>query len=321
MNIVPLRPTSVTTLAVVDSHTGGEPTRVIQSNVDLGDGPLSQRRARFREEFDWLRTAVCTEPRASEATVGALLTPPLNPQATAGVIFFNNVDVLGMCGHGTIGVVATLAYQNQISPGVHLIETPVGDVVATLHDDGQVSVRNVPSFRHQADLALQVPGYGQVVGDVAYGGNWFYLVKTPQFDLNYADRDQLLRFTQAVRQTIDRQNVTGADDGRIDHIELTACGGNNVDARNFVLCPGGQYDRSPCGTGTSAKVACLAANRQLAPGEIWRQQSITGSVFEASYDLVDGQIIPTIRGSAFVTAVSQLVVDPADPFAFGISAT
>ncbi|EAQ79236.1 hypothetical protein DSM3645_02133 [Blastopirellula marina DSM 3645] len=305
---------------MIDSHTGGEPTRVIDQNLDLGDGPLSQRRSVFKKKFDWIRSATCTEPRASEAMVGAILTPSTNPQATTGVIFFNNVDVLGMCGHGTIGVVATLAHLGRIKPGTHLIETPVGDVQATLHQNGEVSVRNVPSYRHQADLELNVPGYGSVVGDVAYGGNWFYLVKSPVMALNYSDRDELLRFTKAIRKTLDKQKVTGADEGRIDHIELYGQPSSEVvaDSRNFVLCPGGEYDRSPCGTGTSAKLAVLAAEGKLAPGQIWRQESITGSIFQANYDLIEGQIVPTIRGSAYVTAVSQLIIDPADQFAFGI---
>ncbi|MCC9608910.1 proline racemase family protein [Blastopirellula sp. JC732] len=313
-------PRSVTTLSVVDSHTGGEPTRVIDQEIDLGSGPLSERRTIFKKKFDWIRSSTCTEPRASEAMVGALLTPPTNPDATAGVIFFNNVDVLGMCGHGTIGVVATLAHLGRIKPGPHRIETPVGDILATLHDNGEVSVRNVASYRYKADVELSVPGYGNVVGDIAYGGNWFFLVKSPSMELNYSDRDELLWFTKAIRKTIDKQKITGASNGKIDHIELYGNPSNELaaDSRNFVLCPGGEYDRSPCGTGTSAKVAVLAAEEKLAPGEVWRQESITGSIFQASYAVVDGQIIPTIRGSAFVTAVSQLIIDPADRFAFGI---
>ncbi|WP_410050437.1 proline racemase family protein [Blastopirellula sp. J2-11] len=312
----------MTTLSVVDSHTGGEPTRVIDQDLDLGTGPLAQRRTLFQEKFDWIRRATCTEPRASEAMVGAILTPPTNPLAVTGVIFFNNVDVLGMCGHGMIGVVATLAYQRKIQPGKHRIETPVGDVLATLHENGEVSVRNVPSYRHLADLELNVPGYGSVMGDVAYGGNWFYLVKSPAMTLSYSDRDELLRFTKAIRHTLDKQKVTGAHEGRIDHIELYGQPSSELAAnsRNFVLCPGGEYDRSPCGTGTSAKIAILAAEGKLAPGQIWRQESITGSIFQASYDLVDDQIVPTIRGSAYVTAVSQLIINPADQFAFGIQA-
>lgn len=313
-------PRTVTTLSVVDSHTGGEPTRVIDQEIDLGGGPLSERRNVLKRKFDWIRSATCTEPRASEAMVGALLTPPTNPAATAGVIFFNNVGVIGMCGHGTIGVMTTLAHLGRIEPGQHLIETPVGDVTATLHDNGEVSVRNVPSYRYKANVELNVPGYGIVVGDIAYGGNWFFLVKSPEMDLKYSDREDLLWFTKAIRKTIDKQKITGADEGKIDHIELYGRPSSDLvaDSRNFVLCPGGEYDRSPCGTGTSAKVAVLAAERKLEPGQVWRQESITGSIFQASYAVVDDQIVPTIRGSAFVTAVSQLIIDPADRFAFGI---
>ena len=317
------------TIHIIDSHTGGEPTRlVIAGGPDLGSGPLAERLDILRTRHDDWRASVVTEPRGSDVMVGALLCEPFDPRCAAGVIFFNNVGYLGMCGHGTIGLVASLAYMGRLSPGHHLIETPVGVVQATLDEEGAVSVRNVPAYRYRRDVAVTVPGIGQVVGDIAWGGNWFFLVADHGRVLQPSRIGELTAFTHEIREALIAQNVTGANGALIDHIELFAPGEEpGIDSRNFVLCPGDAYDRSPCGTGTSAKLACLAADGKLAPGAVWRQQSIVGSVFEGRYapaDEVAGEppaIVPTITGRAHVMAEGKLLFASDDPFAAGIPST
>jgi 4-hydroxyproline epimerase len=309
---------------VIDSHTGGEPTRVVIGGLpDLGGGSVADRARVFRDKHDHFRSCVVNEPRGSDILVGAVLVPPLDPTAACGVIFFNNVGVLGMCGHGTIGLVVTLAHLGKIGPGDHRIETPVGDVTATLHADGRVSVRNVPSYRHAHAVTVDVPDYGPVTGDVAWGGNWFFLVCDHHQRLEAKYTEPLTTFTWKIRQAVEAAGITGdpaLNDGRIDHIELTGPPHDPANhGRNFVLCPGKAYDRSPCGTGTSAKLACLAADGKLAPGEVWRQEGLLGSVFEGTYQPADGdRITPTVTGTAFVTAEATLLVHPDDPLKDGV---
>lgn len=303
---------------VIDSHTEGEPTRVvIAGGPDLGQGSLAERRNRFRLEFDWFRRALVTEPRGSDVAVGALLVPPLEQSSATGVIFFNNVGYLGMCGHGTIGVVVSLAHVGRLAPGPHVIETPVGTVRAELRKDGAVAFRNVESRCVRQDVAVEVPGYGRVVGDVAWGGNWFFLLDSAPCELTRANIPALCNFTAAVQAAVNRAKVTGDDGGAIDHIEVSGPGDAGTSSRNFVLCPGGMYDRSPCGTGTSAKLAVLHARGQLRPGQVWRQQGILGGVFEAVAEPRGTSVVPTITGHAYVTAESDLVLDDRDPYRYG----
>jgi 4-hydroxyproline epimerase len=307
---------------VIDSHTGGEPTRlVVRGGPDLGSGTLREKLERFRSHHDSFRSAVISEPRGSDVMVGALLCDEPHNGCAAGLIFFNSVGYLGMCGHGTIGAVATLAYMNRIAPGEHRIETPVGTVVATLHESGQVTVNNVASYRSRVDVIINVPGYGEVRGDVAWGGNWFFLVRDHSFELTLSRVAELTAFTWTIRQTLWKCGIRGDHGEEIDHIELfgpSAIPG--VDSKNFVLCPGKAYDRSPCGTGTSAKLACLYADKRICEGQIWRQESIVGSVFEGTVTVRDGKVYPSITGSAFVNAETELVLDPQDPFCMGIRA-
>jgi 4-hydroxyproline epimerase len=309
-------------IRVIDSHTGGEPTRlVVSGGPDLGTGPLADRLERFRNEHDDFRSAVVNEPRGSDVMVGALLCDPLDSASAAGIIFFNNVGYLGMCGHGTIGLVATLAHMKRIGPGEHKIETPVGTVSAILHESGEVTVNNVASYRSAADVAVEVPGYGKVRGDVAWGGNWFFLVRQHSMELTLRNIDALTNFTWAIRQTLHDNGIAGADGKEIDHVELYGPSQlPGVDSRNFVLCPGKAYDRSPCGTGTSAKLACLYADGKIREGQTWKQESIVGSVFEGSVKVRDGKVYPSIKGSAFVNAEAELVLDPRDPLCMGIRA-
>jgi 4-hydroxyproline epimerase len=353
-------------IRVLDSHTGGEPTRLVLDGFpDLGRGSMAERRQLLAERFDQWRAASVLEPRGSDVLVGALLCEPVDPRACAGVIFFNNSGYLGMCGHGTIGLVVSLAHLGRIGPGVHRIETPVGTVEATLHDDRSVSVRNVPSYRFRQAVAVDVPGHGRVTGDIAWGGNWFFLISGHGLRVAGDNLDALTAYSVAVQQALEDQGIRGEDGGLIDHIELfadpelpegsqpsvaseegarqeqakkrslqavnehsepalndapsSAAAWLRADSRNFVLCPGKAYDRSPCGTGTSAKLACLAADGKLQPGQQWRQASVIGSQFEGSYEHAEGgRIIPTIRGRAHLSAEATLLIEADDPFAWGI---
>lgn len=312
--------TGIHRLRVIDSHTAGEPTRIIVSGgPDLGNGSVASKLAVFRDKFDSIRSAVVNEPRGSDAIVGALLCQPSDPSCAAGVIFFNNVGYLGMCGHGTIGLMVTLAHLNKLSPGEHQIETPVGKVTACLDGDGRATVQNVPSYRHASKVRVDVPGHGSVSGDIAWGGNWFFLVSDHGMDITFSNIDRLTELTWAIRQQLNRHNITGRNGQEIDHIELFgAPEAPEADSKNFVLCPGKSYDRSPCGTGTSAKMACLYADGKLRAGEVWRQESIVGSIFEGAIAERDGELHPSITGSAFVNADSELILNPQDPFCFGI---
>nr|WP_314860148.1 4-hydroxyproline epimerase [uncultured Undibacterium sp.] len=314
--------TAIKKIHTIDSHTGGEPTRlIVDGGPDLGDGPLSERVKIFKEKFDHVRSAVVCEPRGSDVLVGALLCRPHNPSCSVGVIFFNNVGYLGMCGHGTIGLVATLAYQGVLDVGVHKIDTPVGAVAVELHEDHSVTVHNVPAYRAKHSVTIEVEGHGPVTGDVAWGGNWFFLVAEHGQDMRLANIEALTSFAWRVREALNAAGITGDNGGEIDHIELFAPPSSpENDSQNFVLCPGKAYDRSPCGTGTSAKLACLAADGKLQEGEIWRQESIIGSVFEGSFQHSQetGKIHPTLRGTAFVNAEATLILDERDPFVYGI---
>jgi len=282
-------------------------------------GPLAERQERFRSQYDSFRSAVVNEPRGSDVIVGALLCEPVDRACAAGVIFFNNVGYLGMCGHGTIGLVVSLAHLGRIRPGVHRIETSVGEVSALLHESGEVTVNNIASYRSAAGVTVNVPGHGQVRGDVAWSGNWFFLVQDHKMELKLANVDELTHFTWAIRKALRDNRIAGDDGKEIDHIELfSPSNKTGVNSKNFVLCPGKAYDRSPCGTGTSAKLACLYLDGKLREGQVWKQESIVGSVFEGTIAVRDGKLYPSIKGSAFVNAESDLVLDPRDPLCMGI---
>ncbi len=307
-------------MRVIDSHTEGEPTRVVVAGgPDLGDGSLSARLRRFKDQADAYRRLAILEPRGSDAVVGALLCEPEDPACAAGVIFFNNTGYLGMCGHGAMGVAVTLAYLGTVPTGVHLLETPVGVVQVELLTPNQVAIENVPSYRHRAQVSLEVESIGTVTGDIAWGGNWFFLIQGSPVPLRRENVEPLTLAARKVRAALQTTGVTGADGAEIDHIEFFGPAvSDEADSRNFVYCPGGAYDRSPCGTGTSAKLACLAADGKLQPGAPWVQESIIGSRFTATYREAAGQIIPRIVGQAFICSEATLVQQPGDPFSCGL---
>lgn len=298
-------------IKVIDSHTGGMPTRVVAGGFPEPQGrTVAARRDDLRRRFGRLTRAVVAPPRGHEALVGALLVSPDSPDAHTGVVFFDQSGVIGMCGHGAIGLAHTLRAQERIGDGRHRLDTPVGPVAIEVLADGRVAVANVPSRRVAADVTLAVDGVGAVTADIAYGGNTFLLVKRPVLDLAQPP-EALIAHTRAILAAAHRAGHTD-----VDHIELlgppTVAGAH---ARNFVLCPSGTYDRSPCGTGTSAKVACLAADGELAPGQAWTQESITGSVFTVSYEWIDrpgGWIAPRVVGGATLTAEGDLLFPQGD---------
>lgn len=308
----------------IDSHTAGEPTRlVLEGGPDLGGGSLAEQLQAFRSGRDLFRSAVVNEPRGADAMVGALLCAPSAPACAAGVIFFNNVGYLGMCGHGTIGLVASLAWLGRIHPGHHRIDTPAGIVTAELHENGEVTVGNVPSYRLRHNVSISVAGYGQVRGDVAWGGNWFFITHDHRYPVDMAHLDELTSYAWAIRTALREQGISGRAGAEIDHVELfqgtdRKQSADDADGRNFVLCPGKAYDRSPCGTGTSATMACLWADGLLRPGQLWRQRGIAGGPFTGFVEERDGQLWPFIRGRAFVTAETKLLLNENDPFCWGI---
>jgi 4-hydroxyproline epimerase len=305
-------------LHIIDSHTGGEPTRLVMKGFpELPGNSMAEKRDALREGHDQWRRACLLEPRGNDVLVGALYCAPVSPDATCGVIFFNNAGYLGMCGHGTIGLVNSLHYLGQIEPGVHKIDTPVGPVSATLHEDRAVTLGNVPAWRYRKQVPVDVPGYGRVSGDIAWGGNWFFLVSEHGQDLQMRNVEALTEYTWAMLKALEAQGIHGEDGALIDHVELFADDAH-ADSRNFVMCPGKAYDRSPCGTGTSAKLACLAADGKLAEGQVWTQASITGSQFEGRFEWQGERVRPFITGRAYMTADATLLIDEQDPFAWGI---
>jgi 4-hydroxyproline epimerase len=209
---------------------------------------------------------------------------------------------------------------------MHRIETPVGVVAVRLHDRARVTVSNVPSFRHADHVKVTVPRYGEIVGDVAWGGNWFFLVEAPPgLAVSGENTGALTEFAWQARRALATKGVRGTNGAEIDHVEVFGPpSAPTINSRNFVLCPGGAYDRSPCGTGTSAKLACLHADGKLQAGDVWRQESVIGTVFEASFSIDDRHptsVLPHITGTAYVSAEATLIFDDADPLRWGIKSS
>ena len=308
-------------MRVIDSHTAGEPTRaIVEGGPELGVGRLAERAARFESGHAWIRSALLTEPRGFDAMVGALLCPPDDPSCATGIVFFDTAGNLGMCGHGTIGVAATLAFLGRIAPGTHRFETPVGVVAVEAKSANEIAVENVESYRREAGASVEVEGLGRVTGDVAWGGNWFFQCPKAPLPLEMENVPALTDAAARVQTALARAGIAGADGARVDHIQFFGPPSSAAaDSRNFTLCPGGAYDRSPCGTGTSARLACLAADGTLAPGETWVQESIIGSTYRAHYRPgAGGGIVPTVEGRAFVVGETVLHFVPDDPYRTGI---
>jgi 4-hydroxyproline epimerase len=306
-------------LRVVDSHTGGEPTRLVVKGVPELGGDVHQRLAALRDEHDWIRTTLCLEPRGSGVAVGAAMFPPSREGCTVDLVFFNNEGYLGMCGHGTIGVLVSLAWMGDSEPGEVVFNTVAGPVRAELLDRNTARFVNAPAWRSQKGARVNVLGNGDLVGDVAYGGNWFFLASGHGMQVTASEIPALTEFTAKVMDALWDQGVTGDNGARIDHVELFGPPERpDADSKNFVLCPGKQYDRSPCGTGTCAKLACLYGDGALAEGEVWRQESIIGSLFECSFSLENGAMLPSVTGSAWVTGETVVLREPSDPYRNGI---
>ncbi len=306
---------------VIDSHTGGEPTRVIlDGGPDLGQGPLSDRAHRLAKDHTAFYRSVLLEPRGQPAMVGALLVEPVDPECATGVIYFDADTVLGMCGHGTIGLAVTLAHLGRIGIGTHRIETPAGVVDVTLSDPNTVTVTNIESHRVHRAVSVTVEGLGTVTGDVAYGGNWFFIVDPSPIPVGPGSIRRLTDAAMAIREATEANGIGGEEGQPIDHVIFQdASPKEHVHSRNFVLCPDDTYDRSPCGTGSSARLACLAAEGRLSPGQEIVQESVIGSSYRLSYRPgANGGVVPSITGQAWVTAESRLFFDEADSFRDGI---
>jgi 4-hydroxyproline epimerase len=300
---------------VIDSHTEGEPTRLVVEGLPEPAGNTVQDRvAAIERDFEALYRPLLLEPRAYEAMVGAWMGSPTAEGCIADVVYFNPAGVLGMCGHGTIGVAATLAQTGKLSPGDYRFNTPAGIVGVKIVDPATVQIENIPSYRIAASARLEVEGYGGVVGDVAYGGNHFFLVKNSPIPVISDRMDELGSFTKAVMAAARAQGYPD-----VNHVEVFGPPEReDADSKNYVLCPGGEYDRSPCGTGTSAKLACLAADGKLAPGEVWTQESIIGTAFRAWYRADGDHTRPTIEGRAYITGEATLQFNDDDPLREGI---
>jgi proline racemase len=312
----------------IDSHTEGEPTRAL---VAADGGPLDATLPEVLAE--WTRDgalaippamlALAANPRAADATVCALVCRPSRAEATCGVLYWNAAAALGMCGHATIGLARTLAHAGVAMPARATFETRVGEVVVETLADGRVSFENVPARVHALDLEVTLEQGGTVRGDLAWGGNWFFIVRLDGAK-GRAMRDAAdeLAFARSIERGIRAMGLAGGagNGGLIDHIALLFHPTRgDADARNFVLCPNGTFDRSPCGTGTSALLATLAARGELAEGAAWRQESAIGSLFEARFraGARAGEVVPAIAGRAFVVADGRLVDDPSDPSRLG----
>ena len=274
--------------------------------------------------ISWPCTTTCAaarvlEPRGHNAMVAALLTSPVQAGSTTGVIFMNDVGVLGMCGHGLIGVIKTLQYLGRISYETVQVDTVAGTVMASASSDGTISITNVPSSCTRFDVEIDLDGR-RYRGDIAYGGNWFFLVDADDDTIiDISNVERLMSLTRALRARLYAAGITGDDGSVIDHVELTGPPQRlGADSRNFVLCPGNAYDRSPCGTGTSAKMASLYARGKLPLGQAWRQEGILGSVFVGRLSGEGGGLVPTITADAHITSEARLIFEDADPFRSGI---
>ena len=311
-------------LRVIDSHTIGEPTRVVideslVAGLDLGMGSVRERRDRFRDRYDHVRSALVGDPRGTNAMVGVILVPPADPSCRFGAFYVNRVGYLDMCGHATIGLAVTLGSQGIIEPGSFRLETPAGVVGVMWHGGGAASFECVPPRRIAKSLALACDDGSRVTGDVATSGLWFFICRDHGLAVEPAAIPALTERAWSIRRALEARGITGDGGEVIDHVVLLGPPrepGN--DGRAFVLCPDGAFDRSPCGTGTSALVGCLLDDGMLAEGRTWRQESVLGGVYEARIRREQGVAVPTVRGRAWLTAETTLHFAADDPYRIGL---
>ncbi|MGI9177053.1 MAG: proline racemase family protein, partial [Pirellulales bacterium] len=308
-----------------DSHTIGEPTRVVVDEtfaaaLALGDGSVRRRRDLFRERYDHVRRALVGDPRGAVAMVGVVLVPPHDPACRLGAFYFNRVGYLDMCGHATIGLAVTLGSLGRIEPGSFRLETPAGSVGVTWHGGIDASFECVPPRRIHRGLAVDCGSGQTVTGDVATSGLWFYLCRDHGIAVTPAEIPRLTDLAWTIRRGLEARGITGDGGEIIDHIVLLgppSTSGN--DGKAFVLCPDGAFDRSPCGTGTSALVGCLHEDGLLAEGRTWRQESVLGGIYEARVRREGEILVPTVRGQAWITAESELRFAIDDPYRTGLT--
>ncbi|QVQ53464.1 proline racemase family protein [Spiractinospora alimapuensis] len=325
--------------SAVDSHTEGMPTRVVTGGVGPVPGAtMAERRTYFMEHLDHIRELLVNEPRGHAAMSGAILQPPSRPDADWGVIYIEVSGCLPMCGHGTIGVATVLVETGMVEvtePVTEVrLDTPAGLVTARVSvTDGRaesVTIRNVASFSVAHDATVRVPGIGDVRYDMAYGGNFYAIVPIEDLGIPFdkAEKDRMATAGLAIMDAINAQNrpVHPIDPtiAGCKHVQLTASGGTGADARNAMVIHPGWFDRSPCGTGTSARMAQLHSRGELAVGQDFVNQSLLGTSFTGRLleeTDVGGlpAVVPTVTGRAWITAMGQYLLDPDDPFPRGFT--
>jgi len=325
------------TFTCIDGHTCGNPVRLVAGGGPLLRGStMMERRAHFLAEYDWIRTGLMFEPRGHDVMSGSILYPPTREDCDVAILFIETSGCLPMCGHGTIGTV-TMAIENGLvkpkTPGVLRLDTPAGLVTAEYRQEGdyveEVRITNVPSFLYAEGLTVECPDLGEISVDVAYGGN-FYAIVEPQ--ANYRDMadysaGQLIAWSPVVRQRLNEkysfEHPVNPAINRLSHMLWTGAPTHpDADARNAVFYGDKAIDRSPCGTGTSARMAQLHAKGRLKAGEDFVHESIIGSLFKGRVEREVSvankpAIIPSIGGWARQTGFNTIFIDDRDPFAHG----
>lgn len=325
------------TFFCIDGHTCGNPVRVVAGGgPNLQGASMLEKRAHFLAEYDWIRHGLMFEPRGHDMMSGSILYPPTRPDCDVAILFIETSGCLPMCGHGTIGTVTTAIERGLVTPkvpGVLRLDTPAGLVVAEYRQEGQfveeVKLTNVPAFLHSEGLTAHVEGLGEVSVDVAYGGNFYAIVDPQPAFRDMADHSagDLLRWSPILRQALNQkytfQHPEKPEISGLSHILWTGKPTRpEATARNAVFYGDKAIDRSPCGTGTSARMAQWAAKGRLAEGDSFVHESIIGSMFKGRVEgtaTVAGKpaIIPSIAGWARVTGYNTIFIDDRDPFAHG----
>lgn len=325
------------TFSCLDGHTCGNPVRLVSGGGPILEGQtMLEKRAHFLRAFDWIRTGLMFEPRGHDMMSGAILYPPTRPDCDVAVLFIETSGCLPMCGHGTIGTV-TMAIENGLvtprEPGKLAIDAPAGRVEVTYRQEGrfveEVRLRNVPAFLHAEGLTAQVEGFGEIVVDVAYGGNFYAIVEPQKNFRDMADHSAgaLIALSPRLRAALNAQydfvHPEHPEIRGLSHILWTGAPRHpEAQARNAVFYGDKAIDRSPCGTGTSARMAQLVAKGRLAVGDAFVHESIIGSLFHGRVEAattVAGKpaIVPSVAGWARQTGINTIFIDDRDPFAHG----